>query len=206
MRVVTVVGSISSGKTCLLNILQEKAKDGRCFSIKEQQQISIIQEEFEYNAFASNYKTVAELNRATTVLVKEEHLGTQEKESKQRVARARIKFSNKVAPENKEIPNNIDDIDKDSKVVVERTDALLDSKSSTSLSNLLGKTPSTIGVNHFEFVVDDLTLQVAGEYWRRKGKKNCNLCRSVGCDSTNVHNERFDAIELRELGGQIGMR
>ena len=205
MRVVTVVGSISSGKTCLLNILQEKAKDGRVFSIKEQQEISIIQEEFEYNAFVSNYKTAAKLNRATTVLVKEEHLGTQKKENKKRVARARLKFSNKVVPENIDTSNNIEDINKDSKVGVERTGALLDSKRSSSLSNLLGKTPSTIGVNHFEFVVDDLTLQVAGEYWRRKGKKNCNLCPSGGCDSTNVHNEQFDTIELRELGGQIGM-
>ena len=71
-----------------------------------------------------------------------------------------------------------------------------------SYSTLLGKTAPTIGVNHFEFIVDDLTLQVAGKYWHRK--KKCDICSNLKCRSSNVNRDRVDAIELRELGGQIG--
>ena len=45
MRLVTCIGSISSGKTCLLNILQENASDGKCMSIKEQDEIFSFQKE-----------------------------------------------------------------------------------------------------------------------------------------------------------------
>ena len=58
MRLVTCIGSISSGKTCLLNILQEQAIDGKCYSTEEQEKIAAIQEEFNYkpNKEISNQK------------------------------------------------------------------------------------------------------------------------------------------------------
>ena len=70
-------------------------------------------------------------------------------------------------------------------------------------SELLGKTAPTVGVNHFEFIVDDLTLQVAGKYWKRKESRTNKLCPSVKCCSAHV-NDKIDVIELRELGGEIG--
>ena len=61
-----------------------------------------------------------------------------------------------------------------------------------------------MGVNHFEFIVDDLTLQVAGEYWNRKKNKTSFFCPKINCQSPELNSDKSGVIELKELGGQIG--
>ena len=190
MRLVTCIGSISSGKTCLLNILQEQAIDGKCYSTEEQEKIAAIQEEF-------NYKPNKEISNQKDCIPKN---------FKNNRKRERNIISNKVAPI----------INENSKQIGASTDnkhslnipkvKVLDKVKTTpiNISNLLGKTAPTIGVNHFEFIVDDLTLQVAGKYWIRKKENSNNICQNISCKSTEVNSERIDAIELRELGGEIG--
>ena len=190
MRLVTCIGSISSGKTCLLNILQEQAKDGKCFSIEAQNEFRALQEEF-------NHKPMKEIATQTNV-----HSNIPEK-TKSKIER--FKVSNKVAPNNDQALTS--SLKTNKRIVTLSSDIKQPPAPDTSPildSSLIGKTAPTVGVNHFEFIVDDLTLQVAGEYWQRKKKHGNGLCSNIKCRSTSANCDRIDAIELRELGGQIG--
>jgi hypothetical protein len=189
MRLVTCIGSVSSGKTCLLNILQEQANDGKCFSIEKQNEVLALQQEF-------NHKPAKEIP-------------TQKKEysknsKNKKHTFERLTCSNKVAPTNNlNSTTCLESGEPNVPLAVEIKEEVKSDVRPISYSTLLGKTAPTIGVNHFEFIVDDLTLQVAGVYWQRK-KKDHGICSNLKCRSTNVNCDRIDAIELRELGGQIG--
>jgi len=193
MRLVTCIGSISSGKTCLLNILQQQASDGKCFSIEDLEKIAAIQEQF-------NYKPNKEV-----VIQSKDGLLTKSKYKNHK--RERLKVNNKVAPTTNENLKQVGtSTDKDKNQFVQTQDVEEFEKVETKpiyYSNLIGKTAPTIGVNHFQFTVDDLTLQVAGEYWKRKKNKSNNICKKFSCSSSAVNSDRIDAIELRELGGEI---
>jgi len=190
MRLVTCIGSVSSGKTCLLNILQEQANDGKCFSIEKQTEILALQQEFTHNPA----KKIPTQNN--------EHL----KNSKNKKGTfERLTCSNKVAPTSN-LENTTCTENGEQNLVplaAEIKEPVISDIRPIFISTLLGKTAPTIGVNHFEFLVDDLTLQVAGKYWQRKKKDNV-ICSNLKCRSTNVNRDRIDAIELRELGGEIG--
>ena len=190
MRLVTCIGSVSSGKTCLLNILQEQANDGKCFSIEKQTEILALQQEFNYNP-------------AKEIPSQNKELLNHSKNKKHTFER--LTCSNKVAPTNNLNNTTCTDNGEQNPIplAAETKEPVISDIRPIFNSTLLGKTAPTIGVNHFEFVVDDLTLQVAGKYWERKKKGNA-ICSNFKCRSTNVNHDRIDAIELRELGGQIG--
>ena len=216
MRVVTCVGSISSGKTTLLNILQANLHDGKCFSVSEQKKIAQISEEFDPKYESKPENVVAEKAVSTSSGV-----------TKQRNKLIKRHNRNKVIPGDEKVaatPNKSQQSSKpnviskkwsesseikgsEEKCEIDKTH--VEQKSILRYSDLLGKTAPTVGVNHFEFLVDDLTLQVAGEYkLRRKRNKtvaSSNFWHNVGCCcATRVLNSRGDVVELRELGGQIG--
>ena len=179
MRLVTCIGSISSGKTCLLNILQENAGDGKCMSIKEQDEIFSFQNEL-------NCKPKQE----SVLQTKSEEPSNKSKNKIEKLGR------NKIVPISEEVIDNgtaKNNLINSSETTIEK-----------KYSDLLGKTTPTVGVNHFEFTVDDLTLQVAGEYWNRKKNKNSFFCPKINCQSPELNGDITGVIELKELGGQIG--
>ena len=190
MRLVTCVGSKFSGKTCLLNILQEQAHDGRCFSIQDQNEIFSVWEEFNHKPNKSyiqpNHEKDGDSKRKPFSL-------------------ATIKNSNKITPSKSNSLENIKLHCKNNASSIISNSGLNPPVNTKTYqySELLGKTAPTIGVDHFEFNVDDLTLQVAGKYRKRKESEKKKLCTSVGCCSAYV-NDKSDVIELRELGGEIG--
>ena len=188
MRLITCVGSKSSGKTCLLNILQEKAPDGKAFSFEEQDEVFSIRQEFNHKP----QKLPMQANGDTNI-------NSRRKSSSFEY----FKKSNKIVPKIVDSCNNseVDKVENDSYIPT-----IIDSPDSKpcDYSELLGKTAPTIGVNHFEFIVDDLTLQVAGKYWKRKGSEKNKIYSSIACCSSNLNGKRQDGIELRELGGEIG--
>ena len=191
MRLVTCVGSKSSGKTCLLNILQEQVHDGKAFSIQEQDSVFSLWQEFDHKP-----------NGISTKINDEKSINSKRKNFSFEL----LKASNKVVPKKSDIILDSD-----------RVSPQIDSSNITSLgvhnpinskaydySELLGKTAPTIGVNHFEFIVDDLTLQVAGKYWKRKESEKKKSYTFIECCTSKVDSDRIDAIELKELGGEIG--
>ena len=189
MRLVTCVGSKSSGKTCLLNILQQQAHDGKYFSIPEQNEIFSVWEEF-------NHKP----KKPYTQLI-DEKAGNSERNT---FSLENLMNSNKITPLNSNSLENIKLHRKNKTFNISDSGLKPQVKTRTyNYSELLGKTAPTVGVNHFEFIVDDLTLQVAGKYWKRKESRTNKLCPSVKCCSAHV-NDKIDVIELRELGGEIG--
>ena len=191
MRVVTCIGSTCSGKTCLLNILQGPANDGKCFSIEEQDRIKVIQEEFNHKP-ADNTTVIN-----TDAVVSNDEFG----------GRNRLKYSNKIVPTTNGVLKKLDLKTQclNGKFAVSENKNIFERNIEPNYySSLLGKTAPTAGVNHFEFIVSDLTLQVAGKYRQRQRKEHNNICSNIGCRCTKVNNERFDVIELRELGGEIG--
>lgn len=179
MRLVTCIGSISSGKTCLLNILQENAGDGKCMSIKEQDKIFFFQKEL-------NCKPKQECVLQT----KSEEPSNKSKNKIDKLGR------NKIVPISEEVIDN----GTAKNIQINSSEATTIEK---KYSDLLGKTTPTVGVNHFEFTVDDLTLQVAGEYWNRKKKKKSFFCPKINCQSPELNGAITGVIELKELGGQI---
>ena len=180
MRLVTCIGSISSGKTCLLNILQENAGDGKCMSIKEQDEIFSFQKEL-------NCKPKQE----SVLQTKSEERSNKSKNKIEKLGR------NKIVPISEEVIDN----GTAKNIPINSSEATTIEK---KYSDLLGKTTPTVGVNHFEFTVDDLTLQVAGEYWNRKKHKNSFFCPKINCQSPELNGAITGVIELKELGGQIG--
>ena len=188
MRLITCVGSKSSGKTCLLNILQEKAPDGKAFSLEEQDEIFSIRQEFNHKP----QRLPIQANGDTNINSKRKSFSFDY-----------FKTSNKIVPKSVDsCKNDVEDKAENNSFIP----TIIDSPDSTECdySELLGKTAPTIGVNHFEFIVDDLTLQVAGKYWKRKGGEKNKIYSSIACCSSNVNGKRLDGIELRELGGEIG--
>ena len=191
MRLVTCVGSKSSGKTCLLNILQENASDGKAFTIQEQDKIFSIWQEF--NLKPKNFPTQVNGDKNNASKRKSfslEHLRISNKVG----TKSPVSFKKEEIDLKQKSYNNINTLD--------GTD--LGNSKQCDYSELLGKTAPTIGVNHFEFIVDDLTLQVAGKYWKRKEREKNKIYRSIGCFTSDVNGDRIDGIELRELGGEIG--
>ena len=180
MRLVTCIGSISSGKTCLLNILQENAGDGKCMSIKEQDEIFSFQKEL-------NCKPKQE----SVLQTKSEERSNKSKNKIEKLGR------NKIVPISEEVIDN----GTAKNIPINSSEATTIEK---KYSDLLGKTTPTVGVNHFEFTVDDLTLQVAGEYWNRKKNQNSFFCPKINCHSPELNGSITGVIELKELGGQIG--
>lgn len=179
MRLVTCIGSISSGKTCLLNILQQNASDGKCMSIKEQDEIFSYQKEL-------NCKPKQE----SVLQIKSEEPSNKSKNKIDKLGR------NKIVPISEGVIDN-------GTVKTILINASEPTKIEKRYSDLLGKTTPTVGVNHFEFTVDDLTLQVAGEYWNRKKNKNSFFCPKINCQSPEQNSDKAGVIELKELGGQI---
>lgn len=179
MRLVTCIGSISSGKTCLLNILQQNASDGKCMSIKEQDEIFSYQTEL-------NCKPKQE----SVLQIKSEEPSNKSKNKIDKLGR------NKIVPISEGVIDN-------GTVKTILINASEPTKIEKRYSDLLGKTTPTVGVNHFEFTVDDLTLQVAGEYWNRKKNKNSFFCPKINCQSPELNSDKAGVIQLKELGGQI---
>ena len=193
MRLVTCVGSKSSGKTCLLNILQEQVHDGKAFSIQEQDSVFSLWQEFDHKP-----------NGISTKINDEKSINSKRKKFSFEL----LKASNKVVPEKSDIILDSDRVstqNNSSNITSLGVHNPINSKV-YNCSELLGKTAPTIGVNHFEFIVDDLTLQVAGKYWKHKEcekQKSHTVLQPYFCTS-KVDSDRIDGIELRELGGEIG--
>ena len=180
MRLVTCIGSISSGKTCLLNILQQNTSDGKCMSIKEQDEIFSYQKELNCTP-----------KQESVLQIKSEEPSNKSKNKIDKLGR------NKIVPISEGVIDN-------GTVKTILINASEPTKIEKRYSDLLGKTTPTVGVNHFEFTVDDLTLQVAGEYWNRKKNKNSFFCPKINCQSPELNSDKAGVIELKELGGQIG--